>query len=237
MTFDIVTIFPELFTSVFQHGIVKRAVQRGLADIRCHDLRSFTEDLHQKVDDRPYGGGDGMVLKPEPIFKAVEAILAQATEEATKRKIILLSPQGRVFNQQMAIDFSRLERILLICGRYEGVDERVVDALIDMEVSVGDYILTGGEIPTMVIVDAVTRLLPEALGGATSAWDESFARGTLDFPQYTRPAEFRNRRVPEVLLSGDHKKIQAWREQQAQERTRKNRPDLLSQEDRAQEAE
>jgi len=227
MIFEIVTIFPELFGSVFNYGIIKRAVQRNMIQIRYHDLCAFTDDPHQKVNDRPYGGGDGMVLKPEPIFKAVETIIGQSMEEPAKRKIVLLSPQGAVFNQELAVQLSELERIVFICGRYEGVDERVIEALVDQEISVGDYILTGGEIPTMVVVDAVTRLLPGALGGQSSASDESFSRGTLDFPQYTRPAEFRSRRVPEVLLSGDHKKIQAWREQQARERTQKNRPDLL----------
>ncbi|MBI1745988.1 MAG: tRNA (guanosine(37)-N1)-methyltransferase TrmD [Acidobacteria bacterium] len=227
MIFEVITIFPELFSSVFNFGIVKRALVRGLLQIRYHDLRAFADDPHKKVDDRPYGGGDGMVLKPEPIFRAVAAVKAGGPVEEAQQKVLLLSPQGTPLTQALAAELTSLARIILICGRYEGVDERVKEALVDLEISVGDYILTGGEIPAMVVIDSVARLLPGALGGEFSATDESFARGMLDFPQYTRPAEFRGLKVPEVLLSGDHRKIQIWREQQARERTIKNRPDLL----------
>jgi tRNA (guanine37-N1)-methyltransferase len=230
MRFDLLTIFPEFFTGPFDFGIVKRAQQQGLVEIVVHDLRSFTFDKHHVVDDRPFGGGDGMVLKPEPIFRAVESLLeTNEPREGQKRTaIVLLSPQGRMFNQADANRFAtECSRMILICGRYEGVDERVVEHLGADEVSIGDYVLTGGEIPAMVVVDAVTRLLPNVLGSETSAAHDSFSEGLLDYPHYTRPAEFRGWRAPDVLISGHHGEVAKWRRRAALLKTLKRRPDLL----------
>jgi tRNA (guanine37-N1)-methyltransferase len=242
MRFDLLTIFPEFFAGPFDFGIVKRARQQGIVEIVIHDLRSFTFDKHHVVDDRPFGGGEGMVLKPEPIFRAVESILTGGlTEGAEGAKetpggqargkragVILLSPQGRIFDQaearRLADEFSRL---VLICGRYEGIDERVAEHLITDEISIGDYVLTGGEIPAMVVVDAVTRLLPNVLGCETSALRDSFSDGLLDYPHYTRPEEFRGWRAPEVLLSGHHGEVAKWRRRAALLKTLKTRPDLI----------
>jgi tRNA (guanine37-N1)-methyltransferase len=228
MRFDLLTIFPEFFGGPFDFGIVQRAREQNLVEIAIHDLRSFTTGRHQVVDDRPFGGGDGMVLKPEPIFRAVESMLADNEAHADKTAVILLSPQGRLLRQpgveRLARDYTRL---ILICGRYEGVDERVVDHLVTEELSIGDYVLTGGEIPAMVVVDAVTRLLPGTLGSETSAVHESFSTGLLDFPHYTRPAEFRGLSVPDVLLSGHHGEVDKWRRRAALIKTRRVRPDLL----------
>jgi tRNA (guanine37-N1)-methyltransferase len=224
MQFDIVTIFPEMFRGVFESGIVRRAIDAGLVQIQAHDLREFTRDKHRQVDDRPFGGGAGMVMKPEPLFRAVEAL----HEEPPNPMVVLLTPQGRLLTQTLAQEFASKERIALICGRYEGIDERVVEKVIDEEVSIGDYVLSGGEIAAMVVIDAVTRLLPGALGSADSAANESFVGGILDFPQYTRPADYRGLRVPEVLLGGNHRKIERWRRRKALEKTLKMRPDLLS---------
>ncbi|HYP30203.1 MAG TPA: tRNA (guanosine(37)-N1)-methyltransferase TrmD [Blastocatellia bacterium] len=223
MRFDIITIFPEIFREVFDFGIIRRAVEAGLVEIKVHDLRDYTYDRHRQVDDRPFGGGAGMVMKPEPLFRAVEAI-THGAEGAAK---VLLSPQGRLFNQRAAEEFSRRERVVLICGRYEGVDERVVQSLVTEEVSVGDYVLSGGEIPAMVVVDAVTRLIPGALGCGESAEQDSFADGLLDYPHYTRPAEYRGMKTPDVLLSGNHAEIERWRRRKALQKTRDRRPDLL----------
>jgi tRNA (guanine37-N1)-methyltransferase len=223
MRFDIVTIFPEIFSGVFDFGIIRRAVEAGLIEIHMHDLRDYTRDRHRQVDDRPFGGGAGMVMKPEPLFRAVEAI-TQGTSDAA---VVLLSPQGRLFNQPVAEEYSRKPRIVLVCGRYEGVDERVVEHLITDEVSIGDYVLSGGEIPAMVVVDAVTRLIPGALGCDESAERESFASGLLDFPHYTRPADFRGMRAPEVLQGGNHAEIERWRRRRAVEKTLSRRPDLI----------
>jgi tRNA (guanine37-N1)-methyltransferase len=230
MRFDLLTIFPEFFAGPFDFGIIKRARRQGVIEIVIHDLRSFTFDKHHVVDDRPFGGGDGMVLKPEPIFRAVESLLAEEpTREDRKRAgVILLSPQGRIFNQAEARRFAdEYSRMILICGRYEGVDERVADHLATDEISIGDYVLTGGEIPAMALVDAVTRLLPSALGSETSALRDSFSEGLLDYPHYTRPAEFRGWRVPEVLISGHHGEVAKWRRRAALLKTLKMRPDLI----------
>jgi tRNA (guanine37-N1)-methyltransferase len=235
MRFDLLTIFPEFFAGPFDFGIVKRARQQGLIEVNVHNLRSFTTDKHQVTDDRPFGGGDGMVLKPEPIFRAVETLLGEGGGEAVgespdgkRAAVVLLSPQGRLFTQAAAERFAReCSRMILICGRYEGVDERVNEALVTDEVSVGDYVLTGGELPAMVIVDAVTRLLPDALGSETSALHDSFSDGLLDCPHYTRPAEFRGLRVPDVLLGGHHAEVARWRRRRAILKTLKTRPDLL----------
>jgi len=245
MKFDILTIFPDFFRGPLDYGIVRRAREAGLVEIGIHDLRAFARDRHRTVDDRPFGGGEGMVLKPEPIFECVEC-LGIAPREArggVGESVILLSPQGKLFNQETAEEMARLKRVVLICGRYEGVDERVSCFLADRELSVGEYVLSGGELGATVIVDAVTRVIPGALGNAASAHQESFSRsraapadgpdstcgsgGLLDYPHYTRPAEFRGMKVPEVLVSGNHDEIRRWRRGQALEKTMHNRPDLL----------
>lgn len=230
LRFDIITIFPDFFDAVFDFGIVRRAKAAGLVSVEAHDLRRWTHDRHKVVDDRPFGGGDGMVLKPEPIFEAVEALTgasdAQGLRAAGKR-VVLLSPQGRVLTQRLAAELAAARHVVLICGRYEGVDERVAEALATDEVSIGDYVLSGGEPAAVVLVDAVVRLLPGALGSETSAVNESFAEGVLDFPNYTRPPEFRGMKVPEVLLGGHHAEVARWRREAALAKTRRNRPDLF----------
>jgi tRNA (guanine37-N1)-methyltransferase len=228
MRFDVLTIFPEFFAGPFDFGIIKRARQQGIIEIVIHDLRSFTFDKHHVVDDRPFGGGEGMVLKPEPIFRAVESLLVQDQGREKRSGVILLSPQGRMFDQAEARRFAdEFSQLILICGRYEGIDERVAEHLITDEISIGDYVLTGGELPAMVVVDAVTRLAPNALGSETSALRDSFSDGLLDYPHYTRPAEFRGWRAPEVLLSGHHAEVAKWRRRAALLKTLKTRPDLI----------
>jgi len=230
MRFDIITIFPEFFSAVIDCGILRRARNAGLVEITAHDLRQWTTDKHHVVDDRPFGGGDGMVLKPEPIFTAVEALTGASRREdfPAKTRVMLLSPQGQVFSQTLAQEIAEnTAHVVLICGRYEGVDERVAEGLITDEISIGDYVLTGGEPAATVVVDAVVRLLPGALGSETSAVFESFSEGLLDHPQYTRPPEFRGMKVPEVLLSGNHAEIERWRKEAAIAKTRRKRPDLL----------
>jgi len=232
MKIDIITIFPEFFAGPFQHGILRRAQEAGLVEIEIHDLRQFSEGRHRTIDDRPFGGEEGMVLKPEPIFRATEHLRAQGRPRG---RVILLSAQGELFRQPLAAQLAREEYLLLLCGRYEGVDERVAEHLADEEISIGDFVLSGGELAAAVLTDAVVRLLPGALGKAASAVQESFTTlpgqagvGLLDYPQYTRPAKFREMLVPEVLLSGDHKRIQQWRRRKALEKTWHNRPELLS---------
>jgi len=260
MKFDILTIFPEFFRGPLDYGIVRRAREAGVVEISVHDLRTFTHDRHRTVDDRPFGGGEGMVLKPEPIFECVESlgVAARDVRSNTRESVVLLSPQGGLFNQDIAGELAGLERVVLICGRYEGVDERVGAFLADSEMSIGEYVLSGGELGAAIIVDAVTRLLPGALGNEASAQQESFTRshhpskpktglpgapgsaagaegpsstcasgGLLDYPHYTRPAEFRGMKVPEVLVSGNHEEIRRWRRREALEKTMRNRPDLL----------
>jgi len=227
---DIITIFPDFFREAFEYGIIRRARIAGLVEIKAHDLRAWTNDKHHVVDDRPFGGGDGMVLKPEPIFAAVEGLAGTSTKQDydARTRVVLLSPQGKVLTQALAEDFAKdADHLLLICGRYEGVDERVAEALVTDEVSIGDYVLSGGEPAAIVLADAVTRLLPGALGSETSALNESFAEGLLDCPHYTRPPEFRGMRVPDVLLGGNHAEIARWRREAAIEKTKRNRPDLL----------
>ena len=254
MKFDIVTIFPDFFRGPLEHGIIRRAREAGLVDIRVIDLRDFTHDRHRTVDDRPFGGGEGMVLKPEPIFECLEAMSVAPREArlagAARESVVLLSAQGERFDQSVAQQLAALEGVVLICGRYEGVDERVNDFLADCELSIGDYVLSGGELAAAVVVDAVIRLLPGALGNEASARQESFSSaseegrvagsepsstcasgGLLDYPHYTRPAEFRGMAVPEVLVSGDHEQIRRWRRRVALEKTLRNRPDLLEQAD------
>jgi len=224
MKFHLLTIFPEFFEGPFRHGVVARAAQAGALEIHLHDLRTWTHDVHRTVDDRPFGGGEGMLLKPEPIFDAVEAIWPERTEG---QKVILLSAQGRRFTQSTARELSTQRELLLICGRYEGVDERVAEYLADDELSIGDYVLSGGELAAAVIIDTVARLLPGVLGNRDSAINESFEDGILDCPQWTRPADFRGWKVPDVLVGGNHAEIRKWRKQAALEKTRRLRPDLL----------
>jgi len=221
--FDLVTIFPRLFDGALAEGIVRRAIERGIVDITVHDLRDYAADRHRSVDDVSYGGGPGMVFKPEPLFKAVDAIRAEGEVDA----VILTSPQGRPFTQRDAERLALLRRVVVLCGRYEGIDDRVREALVTDEISIGDYVLSGGELPALVIVDAVVRLLPGAVGDEESVVAESFSRGLLDFPHFTRPAEFRGLKVPDVLLSGNHEDIRRWRKREALRRTVRQRPDLL----------
>lgn len=250
MQFEVFTLLPEVFPSYLETSILKRARERVLIDVRIHNIRDYTHDKHHTTDDTPYGGGGGMVMKPEPVFEAVESVLgikALTTEimENTENlketsvnsvssvvkslgiPIILLTPQGRVFNQSIAQELSQHPRIALLCGRYEGVDERIRERLVTDEISIGDYVLTGGELPALILIDAVARLLPDVLGDPTGAEDDSHAMGLLEYPHYTRPPEFRGWKVPDVLLSGDHGKIDKWRREQALERTLRKRPDML----------
>ncbi|HEC35014.1 MAG TPA: tRNA (guanosine(37)-N1)-methyltransferase TrmD [Anaerolineae bacterium] len=223
MRFDVLTLFPEMFSGPLEASILKRARERGIISVHLHNVRDYATGRHRTTDDTPYGGGGGMVMKPEPIFAAVEAVLDG--EEGVP--VILLSPQGRVFTQAVAAELARHPRLVLICGRYEGVDERVRQHLINDEISIGDYVLSGGELAAMVMIDAVTRLLPGALGDPGAVFEDSHARGLLEYPHYTRPAVFRGWVVPEVLLSGDHAAITRWRQEQALQRTWERRPDLL----------
>lgn len=234
MRIDIITIFPKMFGPVLNESILKRAQAKGKVNIFTHDLRDYTLDKHRKVDDRPFGGGSGMVMGPEPIFCAVKALTGhkrQTTNDQRPRytdtKVVLLTPQGKKLTQAIVKKIARYKHLILICGHYEGVDERVRQHLVDEEISIGDYVLTGGEVPAMVLVDAVVRLLPGVLGDKNSLNFESFEGNLLEHPHYTRPANFRKMSVPEVLLSGDHKKIEAWRNKEALKRTQARRPDLL----------
>ncbi|PKQ17445.1 MAG: tRNA (guanosine(37)-N1)-methyltransferase TrmD [Actinobacteria bacterium HGW-Actinobacteria-7] len=224
MRIDVVTIFPEMFGEVLDTSIIGIARERGLVTVNCHDLRDWTHDRHRTTDDEPYGGGPGMVMKPEPLFEAVDALQAQDDEPAT---VVFFTPAGTPLNQAIAEQLSSRERLIMVCGRYEGFDERAL-SLADLQLSIGDYVLTGGELPAMVTIDAITRLLPGVLGDAASSEDESFSDGLLEYPQYTRPAEFRGMDVPEVLRSGDHGRIAAWRREQAVTRTAIVRPELLA---------
>jgi tRNA (guanine37-N1)-methyltransferase len=248
MKADIVTIFPDFFRGPLDHGITRRACEMGLATIEVHDLRKFTHDKHRSVDDRPFGGGEGMVLKPEPLFECLESLQLASREDRiagrAKQSVILLSAQGERLTQRIAGELAELERVVLICGRYEGVDERVSDHLADRELSIGDYVLSGGELGAAVIIETITRLLPGAVGNEASTRQESFTShepmeasgnadstcgsgGLLDYPHYTRPAEFRGMAVPEVLINGNHQEIRRWRREQALKKTIRNRPDLL----------
>jgi tRNA (guanine37-N1)-methyltransferase len=227
--FDIVTIFPRMIEGALVEGILGRAIDQGLLRVGVRDLREFTEDRRRSVDDVPYGGGPGMVLKPEPLFRAVEAIMTERAERGESRSIVLVSPQGRRFTQAEAGRLAALDHVVILCGRYEGVDDRVREHLATEELSVGDYVLSGGELPALVIIDAVARLVPGVVGDEESVEAESFERGLLDFPQYTRPASFRELRVPDVLVSGHHADIRRWRKRQAVERTFARRPELLAQ--------
>jgi len=221
---DVLTLFPEMFSGPLQASILGRAIEGGLVEVVLHNIRDYAEDKHHVVDDYPFGGGPGMVMKPEPLFAAVEAV---AEMHAAKGHVVLLTPQGRLLTQSIGDELSRRERLILVCGHYEGVDERVRGHLVDDEISIGDYVLSGGELPAMVLIDVVVRRLPGALGSEESLAEESHAQGLLEYPQYTRPADFRGWQVPEVLLSGHHAQIAAWRRQQSILRTALRRPDLL----------
>jgi len=251
--FDLITIFPEFFAGPLDYGIVRRAREAGIVQIHVQDLREFTKDRHKTVDDRPFGGGEGMVLKPEPLFDAVEKLIGQSMGTASEKAatpagiaVVLLSAAGKLFTQETARRFAKLDRIVFLCGRYEGVDERVAEHLATDEISVGDYVLSGGELPAAIVLDAVTRLLPGALGNEASTENESFSESgewrvasgekespriqesvMLDYPHYTRPADFRGWKVPDVLIGGHHAEVAKWRKEQAREKTRRNRPDLL----------
>jgi tRNA (guanine37-N1)-methyltransferase len=239
MQFEVFTLLPEVFPSYLETSILKRARERGLIHVNIHNIRDYTHDKHHTTDDTPYGGGGGMVMKPEPVFEAIESVMglpiASAQNDAlltpsgpdSVPPIILLTPQGRVFNQSIATELSKHPRIALLCGRYEGIDERIREHLVTDEISIGDYVLTGGELPALILIDAVARLLPNVLGDPTGAEDDSHAMGLLEYPHYTRPPEYRGWKAPEVLLSGDHGKIDKWRRQQALERTFRKRPDML----------
>src|SRR5579871_106371 len=244
MKADILTIFPGFFSGPLDHGITRRACEMGLARIEVHDLRQFTHDRHRTVDDRPFGGGEGMVLKPEPIFECLESLQVAPRDQRANESVIVLSAQGQKFTQAIAAELAALDRIVLVCGRYEGMDERIVDFLADRELSIGDYVLSGGELAGAVVIEAVTRLLPGAVGNEASTRQESFTTsaqpesangadstcgsgGLLDYPHYTRPADFRGMPVPEVLLNGNHEEIRRWRREQALKKTVRNRPDLL----------
>ena len=232
MQIDILTLFPEICRAPLSESMMKRARENGILDLRIHNLRDWTTDKHHIVDDAPFGGGQGMVMKPEPIFAAVDELREASGDKSTidnqKSKIILMSPAGRRFNQQVAGELSRESHLIIICGHYEGVDHRVIEHLVDLEISIGDYVLTNGAIAAVVLVDAIVRLLPGVLGHELSAEDDSFSSVLLEAPQYTRPAEFRGWKVPDVLLSGNHAEIATWRKAQALRRTRENRPDLLN---------
>jgi tRNA (guanine37-N1)-methyltransferase len=229
MKIDIVTLFPEICSAPLSESIMKRAQKNGIVDLHIHNLRDWTMDKHHVADDAPFGGGQGMVMKPEPIFAAVEKLRNQTSDiKDQTSKIVLMSPAGHRFDQEMAAQLSGESHLIIICGHYEGVDHRVIDHLVDHEISIGDYVLTNGAIAAVVLVDAVVRLLPGVLGHEQSALDDSFSRGLLEAPQYTRPAEFRSWKVPDVLLSGNHAEIERWRREQAIKRTRENRPDLLN---------
>jgi tRNA (guanine37-N1)-methyltransferase len=221
MKIDVLTLFPAMFAGPLDESIIKRARTAGLLDLKIHNLRDWTHDRHKTVDDRPFGGGPGMLLKPEPLFEAVESLKREKT------RVILLSPAGRPFSQAIARELAQADDLLLVTGHYEGFDERVRETLADDELSIGDYVLTNGALPAMVVIDAVVRLLPGALGDDESSYDESFSHGQLEYPQYTRPAEFRGLKVPDVLVSGNHAEIEKWRREQAKRRTKERRPDLL----------
>jgi tRNA (guanine37-N1)-methyltransferase len=227
MQFDVFTLFPSVFTPYLESSILQRAVEHGLIEVNLHDIRAWATDKHHTTDDAPYGGGGGMVMKPKPVFAAVETILGTTPD----CPVILLTPQGRPFTQTIAQEFSQQPHLALICGHYEGVDERIRQHLVTDEISIGDFVLTGGELPAMMVIDAVTRLIPGALGDPDGAADDSFASGLLEYPHYTRPEDFRGWRVPEVLLSGNHAEIAAWRRKQALMRTLQRRPDLLEKAD------
>lgn len=221
MKIDILTLFPEICRAPLSESMMKRAQENGIVDLRIHNFRDWTKDKHHVVDDTPFGGGPGMVMKPEPIFAAVESLRNE------KSTVVLMTPQGKRFTQSMAWEFAKTEHLIIICGHYEGIDHRVIEHLVDAEISIGDYVLTNGAIAAVVLVDATVRLLPGALGDDQSAVEDSFSAGSLEAPQYTRPAEFRGWKVPEILLSGNHAEIAAWRKKEAIKRTGENRPDLL----------
>ena len=226
LRFDVLTIFPGMFASLTDFSLIRKAREKGILRVDVHDIREHAEDRHRMTDDYPYGGGGGMVMKIEPVAKALQAVLSE-DESGERPVVVLLTPQGETFNQRMAEELARFSRIVLICGHYEGVDERIREHLADREISIGDYVLTGGELPAMVVIDAVSRLIPEFLGNRESARQDSFSSGLLEYPQYTRPRSFRGWEVPEVLLSGNHREIESWRKAESLRRTRHRKPELL----------
>ncbi|MFH1478404.1 MAG: tRNA (guanosine(37)-N1)-methyltransferase TrmD [Candidatus Omnitrophota bacterium] len=228
MQIDVVTIFPGMFDGILGESIIKRAIEKELVSIDVIDLRVFSKDKHKKVDDRPFGGGPGMIMNLEPFFEAMNYIRKKTKDARLKTRVILMSPKGKTFNQKKALKMSKYEHIVLLCGHYEGVDERVREYLIDEEISIGDFVLTGGELPAMVMIDALIRLVPGVLGNKDSHKDESFSRDLLEYPQYTRPAVYKDMKVPDVLISGDHGKIEKWRKKESLKITKNNRPDLLN---------
>ncbi len=234
MKIDILTLFPEVFDLFLSHSMIKRAIAKKVVAIRAHDLRQFTHDRHKTCDDRPFGGGPGMLMKPEPLFEALESLLgaSAAKRRSTGTRVIYLTPQGQRFDHKKAKQLTRYKRLVMLCGHYEGVDQRVIDTFVTDEISIGDYVLTGGELPAMVVVDSVVRLLEGTLGCEASKEFESFSQNLLEYPQYTRPASYRGLGVPPVLLSGNHKEIEVWRRKEAHKRTAKRRPDLLSGKDK-----
>ena len=223
MKFDVLTLFPDMFSAYLREGILGRAIQRGLVDVELLNIRDFATGPHRTVDDRPYGGGDGMVMKAGPIFRALQSV----TRMEGHGPVVLFSPQGKIFTQAMAWEMVEWEQLIFVCGRYEGVDERIRSTCVDMELSIGDYVLNGGELAAMVVIEAVSRLIPDVLGGERSNLEDSFENGLLEYPHYTRPRVFQDLEVPPVLLSGDHEKIRLWRKTQSLKRTRARRPDLL----------
>ncbi len=228
MRIDVLTIFPKMFEAVMGESIIKRAKEKRVVEINVIDLRLFSKDKHRKVDDKPFGGGPGMVMNAEPFFEAVNYIRKKTKDRRLKTRIILLTPKGKKFDQALALKLSKYEHMVLLCGHYEGIDERVAESLVDDEISIGDFVLTGGELPAMVIIDSIVRLLPGALGDENSSKDESFSENFLEYPHYTRPADYKGIKVPNVLLSGDHEKIKEWRKKEALKVTKKKRPDLIS---------
>ena len=229
MQIDILTIFPKMFNAVLGESIIKRAQEKDVVDINIVDLRSFSKDKHRKVDDKPFGGGAGMVMNAEPFFEAVSYIKKSNKQQESRGKVVLLSPRGKTFNHKLAKKLSKCKHMILLCGHYEGIDERVSEHLASEEISIGDFVLTGGELAAMIIIDAVVRLLPGALGNEDSSRDESFSKKLLEYPQYTRPAVYKGMKVPQVLLSGDHKKIKEWRKIKSLNVTKRKRPDLINQ--------
>jgi len=227
MRIDVLTIFPKMFDAVLGESIIKRAQEKGIVEINVIDLRVFSKDKHRKVDDRPFGGGPGMVMNAEPFFEAINYIRRKTKDKRLKTRVVLLTPKGKKFNQNLAHRLSKYEHMILLCGHYEGIDERVAKHLVDDEISIGDFILTGGELASMVLIDTVVRLLSGVLGDENSARDESFSKSLLEYPHYTRPSDYKGMKVPDVLLSGNHEKIREWRKKEAERITRKKRPDLL----------
>ncbi len=232
MRIDIMTLFPDCVDTVLSESIIGRAREEGYVEIHCHNIRDYSEDKHRRVDDTPYGGGMGMLMSPVPIYNCYEAICAELPQTDTKRKVIYMSPAGQLFDHKKALEYSELDELIILCGHYEGVDERILEEIVDEEISIGDYVLTGGELPACVVTDSICRLLPGVLASAECYEKESIASGLLEYPQYTRPYEFHGKKVPDVLISGHHANIEKWRREKAEEKTRRCRPDLLCEQEK-----